>query len=169
MSTFSCFIATIRFCTADGTTYRNLILPLPRSDKTNILQKANDWEFLMDEEHKQIVFLPQITETAKRPDITIFSERTKAVVIIELNVPRRTYQMPMRWKKCKYQELVAECENRGWSTNYFPVEVGSRGFYNTSLIKCISALGVPSGKRKIIMDTASKTALRASYIVWLIR
>jgi hypothetical protein len=164
------FIATIRFCTADGTTYRNPILPLPRSDKTNLLQKANDWEFLMDEEHKQIVFPPQITETAKRPDITIFSERTKSVIIIELTVPmEENLSNAYARKKCKYQELVAECENRGWSTNYFPVEVGSRGFYNTSLSKCISALGVPTGKRKIIMDTASKTALRASYIIWLCR
>ena len=41
----------------------------------------------MDEEHKQIVFPPQIAKTAKRPDITINSERTRTVIIIELTVP----------------------------------------------------------------------------------
>ena len=51
-------------------------------------------------------------------------------------------------KKCKYQELVAECENRGWCTHYFPIEIGSRGFYKTSLSKCLVALGGPCGKRK---------------------
>ena len=29
----------------------------------------------------------QIAEAAKRPDITIYSERTKTVIIIELTVP----------------------------------------------------------------------------------
>ena len=40
----------------------------------------------MDEEHKQIVFPPQIAETAKRPNFTIYSERTWTVIIIELTV-----------------------------------------------------------------------------------
>ena len=72
-------------------------------------------------------------------------------------------------KKCKYQDLVAECENRRWCTHYFSIEIGGRGFYNTSLSKCLAALGVPCGKRKSIMDTASKTVLRASYVIWLCR
>ena len=52
---------------------------------------------------------------------------------------------------------------------YFPIEIGSRGIYYTSLTKCIAVLGVPSGKRpKNTMDTASKTALRASHVIWLL-
>ena len=124
----------------------------------------------MDEEHIPIVFPPQIAETAKRPDITIYSVITKNVIIIELTVPtEENLANAYARKKCKYQELIAECENRGWSVYYFPVEVGSRGFYNTSLSKCLASLGVPSGKRKTIMDTASKTALRTSYVIWLCR
>ena len=164
------YIPTIAFRTADGTAYRNPAIPLQKNECTNILQKANDWEVLMDEEHKQIVFPPQIAETAKRPDIIIYSERTRTVIIIELTVPmEENLANAYARKKCKYQDLVAECENRGWCTHYFPIEIGSRGFYNTSLSKCLAALGVPSGKRKTIMDTASKTALRASYVIWLCR
>ncbi|XP_072041400.1 cytochrome P450 2C5-like [Amphiura filiformis] len=62
-------------------------------------------------------------------------------------------------KKYKYQDLVADCENRGRCTHYFPIEMGSRGIYNTSLTKCIAALGVPGGKGRNIMDVAYKTAL----------
>ena len=164
------FIPTIAFCTADGTTYRNPVLPLPKTEPTNILKKANDWIFLMDEEHKQIVFPPEITETAKRPDITIFSKHTKTVIIIELTVPmEENLANAYARKKCKYQDLVADCENRGWSPYYFPVEVGSRGFCNTSVNKCLAALGIPKGKRKTITDTAAKIALRASYVIWLSR
>ena len=50
-----------------------------------------------------------------------------------------------------------------YCTQYFLIEIGSRGIYNTLLTKCIAALGVTTGKRRNIMDTASKTAPRASY------
>ena len=44
--------------------------------------------FLMDEEHIPTVFPPQIAETAKRPDITIYSVKTKnVIIIIEMTVP----------------------------------------------------------------------------------
>ena len=53
--------------------------------------------------------------------------------------------------------------------HYFPVEIGSKGFYNTSLPKCLSALDIPKGKKKKIMDRAAKIALRGSYAIWLSR
>lgn len=163
-------IPTIRFITKEGTAYRNPPLLLANNIPSEILKQANDWEFLLDEEHNQIVFPPQILETAKRPDIIIYSERTKTVILIELTVPieQNLTNANLR-KKCKYSELVAECENRSWTTYYFPVEVGSRGFYNTSLPKCLAALGIPKGKRKNLLDHAAKTALRGSYVIWLSR
>ena len=48
-------IPTIAFCAADGTAYRNPAIPLPKKECTNILQKANDWEVLMDKEHNRLV------------------------------------------------------------------------------------------------------------------
>ena len=168
------FTSTIyTFRTADGTTYRNPALPLPiyQSTKSNIiLTKASDWIFLMDEEHTQVVFPPEIVETAKRPDIIIYSRCTKNVILIELTVPsEENLANAYARKKCKYQDLVADCENRGWTVFYFPIEVGSRGIYNTTFSKCLASLGIPNGKRKPILDTASKTALRASYTIWLCR
>ena len=78
------YMTTIKFRTADCVTYRNLALPPP---KKKLLQKANGREFLMDEEHKLLVFPPMIKETTERLGITIYSERTKTVIIIELTVP----------------------------------------------------------------------------------
>ena len=73
----SSFISTIAFRTADGTAYRNpAALRLPRDEVKDILSKDSDWIFLMDEEHTQVAFPPEIVETAKRPDITIYSAVT---------------------------------------------------------------------------------------------
>ena len=44
------YIPTIAFRTTDGTAYRNPAIPLPKKECTVILQKANDWEDMMDEE-----------------------------------------------------------------------------------------------------------------------
>ena len=52
---------------------------------------------------------------------------------------------------------------------YFPVEVGNRGFYITHHYIQVFIAAFPKGKRKPILDNASKTALRASYIIWLCR
>ena len=46
----SSFISTIAFRTADGTTYQNPALRLPKNEIKDILTKATDW-ILMDEEH----------------------------------------------------------------------------------------------------------------------
>ena len=101
-STHTRCIPTIAFRTADGPVHRNPATPLPKKDCTNILQKANDLEVLMDEEFMQIVFPPQTAETAKRPDITIYSERTKRVIIIELTVPvEENLSNGYTRKKCK--------------------------------------------------------------------
>ena len=92
---------TIAFRTADGTTYRNPALHIPMTEVKNILKKARDWTFLMDEEHKPIVFPPEIAETAKRPDITIYSATTKHAIIIELTVPsEENLANAYVWKKC---------------------------------------------------------------------
>ena len=65
------YMTTITFRAEDCVTYRNPALPLPKKEiqQTFYTNKAIDWEFLMDEEYKQAVFPPIITETAKRHDL----------------------------------------------------------------------------------------------------
>ena len=58
-------------------------------EANNILTKAGDWTFLMDEEHTQVVFPSEKAEIAKRPDITIYSLATKNVITIKLTVPSK--------------------------------------------------------------------------------
>ena len=117
----------------------------------------------MDEEHIPIVFPPQIAETAKQPDVTIFSVVTKnVIIIIELSVPtEENLANAYARKKYKYQEVMelhGRMRQQGMVCILFSSRSRSGGFYNTSLSKCLASLGVPSGKRKTLMDTSSKTA-----------
>jgi len=79
--------------------------------------------FLINEDHKLIVFPPQMTEIAKRPDITIYSAVTEDVIFIELTVPtKESLSNAYARKKDKYEDLIADnYECRGWSLNCFPV------------------------------------------------
>lgn len=40
-----------------------------------------------------------------------------------------------RKKKLRYTDLTAEAEQRGWTVKICPVEVGCRGFVETSTVK----------------------------------
>ncbi len=90
----------------------------------------------------------------RNDQISSYSDTIRTVVLIELTVPiEQSLADANLRKKCKYSEFVTECENRSWTTYYFPVEIGSRGFYNTSLPKCLSNYSV------------AKIALRGSYAI----
>ena len=49
-----------------------------------LLQGACDWRLLVDFDHAQIVFPPEICATNERPDIIIWSPSTRRVILIEL-------------------------------------------------------------------------------------
>ncbi len=64
----------------------------------------------MDEEYTQVGFPPEIVDTAKRPDISICSDVTKNVIIIEQLTVQSEENLANAnaRKKCKYEDLVAE-------------------------------------------------------------
>ena len=155
----------IAFRTADGTTYWNPALRLPNDKANNILTRASDWIFPMDEEHTQEIFSPEVVETAKRPDITICSPATKNVIIIELTVPsEENLANAYTRKTVDYQDLVAECENRGWTVYNFPVEIRSREIY-TLFSKLPASLEIRSWRKYQLCTQHLQTVLRASYII----
>ena len=60
---------------------------IPQVDhQTGILHSANDWTLLLDI-NEQLSFPPEIVFTNVRPDIVIWSMRSKTVIIGELTVP----------------------------------------------------------------------------------
>ena len=55
--------------------------------KSEILFTANDWVLLYDSPHNPVVFPLLIVQTAFYPDVVIYSDATKQVIILEPTVP----------------------------------------------------------------------------------
>ena len=115
----------------------------------------------------QLKFPEVVAETTLRPDIVIWSQSPKRVILVELTVPwEERVEEAFELKKLKYQELADVCRDRGWKTWVFPVEVGCRGFPAQSAWKMFGALGVKGRARKAAVHALAKAAERASSWLW---
>jgi len=119
---------------------------------------------------KQKLVFPNIIQTTFRPDIVIWSDKDKCLVMVELIVPwesrcEETYER----KKAKYSDLQEQCKQKGCRGGLFPVEIVARGFPAQSLWKMFSALGIKRADRKRAVGTLSLTAERASNWLWMKR
>jgi hypothetical protein len=93
---------------------------------TGILPQASDWELQVDLD-RRLVF--PVVQTNLRPDIVLWSARGKKLVMIELTVPwEERCEVAHETKKLKYTELQGLCQDKGWTTWLYPLEVGCRGF-----------------------------------------
>ena len=117
--------------TTGGTTFMQFVRPsreATRAEKQQehgLLVSAGDWEMLVDLE-RQLRFPREIRSTELRPDIVIWSRRSKQVIIVELTVPwEDRVEEAYERKNAKYQDLLLEA---GWKCWSFPVEVSARGF-----------------------------------------
>jgi len=147
-------------------------LPLIRRNLacSGILSRANDWQFLVDYSANPIIFPPSITATEQRPDMIIWSESTKVVILIELTVPNEDNIADAEFrKKNRYDGLLDACRTAQWDAHLATVEVGVRGFVAGSLRRCLKMLDVSNPTISRTTSAASKTALRCSYSIYLAR
>ena len=114
-----------------------------------------------------LIFPGHIASTRLRPDMVVWADSKKVVLIVELTVP---WEANMEWaherKATKYSDLKVECEEGGWTCQVFPVEVGCRGFVGKSLIKLLTTLGIPSRTRQTTIKKAQEAAENASAWIW---
>ena len=138
-----------------------------RPQKLGVLASADDWELRADIGGK-LTFLETV-ETTLRPDIVLFSRSKEKLVLVELTVPweTRCEEAPER-KFVKYEDLLEECNQKGWQTWNLPVEVGGRGFPAKSCWKALSVLGITGTTRKQA-GNMGKAAENASSWLWMRR
>ena len=142
--------------------------PKKSSEAKSILGLADDWKMAADLDRK-LVF-PNIVTTTLRPDIVIWSEKQRAIIMIELTVPWETRCDEAHERKAeKYANLVEECREKGWRAWLFPVEIGARGFPAQSIWKLLTALGMKGSDRKKTVSNLSRTTEGASNWLWLRR
>ena len=112
------------------------------SSPSRILHQALEWILLGDLDDT-FSFRPQIALTESRPDITIFSNRLKRVILIELTCPcEENMEAWHNTKVNKNMPLKSVIENNGWSVDLFAVEVGTRWYYSGLVLCCFKSLGL---------------------------
>ena len=132
-----------------------------------ILPTADDWKIVADL-YQQAVFPHHIAVTALRPDVVLFSNSTKQVIIAELTVPWETRIEESHERKMnKYDELKQMCQLQGWKCLVFPIEVGCRGFPATSVSSFARMIGLKPALKKTLMRDLAAAAEKSSCWIWL--
>ena len=113
-------------------------------------------------------FSAHIAITGERPDLVLWSETLKLVVLIELTVLSECNITDAHQRKSKkYGEpggLCDEIRNRGWKVELLPVEVGVLGYVAVTTHKALKRVGIWT---KGLETTLSEIALRCSYVIFV--
>ena len=121
----------------------------------SLLDKASDWELLVDLD-KKLIFPQDVLVTNLRPDMVLCSRLTKTIVIIELTVPwEDRLSISNSLKRDRYQDLADEVSAKGWIAHLHPVEMGCRGFPATSLHSMFQRIGLTSCRLKRALKNIS--------------
>ena len=136
----------------------------------HILLQASYWDFRFDLGSEALQFPIEAAATSLRPDIVIYSCTKKIVVMLELTVPLedRSHLAHER-KTSKYASLARTCEENGFTTHFFALEVGCLRFCPHSFLTCLEALGLPKSLARKFRTECARVALRCSYLLYLRR
>ena len=139
------------------------------SSPCGILHQASDWVLLGDLDGN-FSFPPHIAFIGLRQDITIFSNKLKRVILIELTCPcEENMEAWHNAKVNKYLPLKSVIENNGWSVDLFAVEVGARGYCSRSVLCCFKSLGLSNRTINTTIKQISKCSMECSFCIWLAR
>ena len=137
-----------------------------RSTCPSILSSARDWQVRADLDGKGS-FPQHVVLTNLRPDIVLWADSVKVVILGELTVPwEDNIDYAFERKLARYSELVAECSDKGWKVSCFPFEVGCRGFVARSLQRWFRELGFSNRESKHACRAASEAAEKGSAWIW---
>lgn len=142
-----------------------------KKDKTGILDTATDWVVQVDLRKKQTHFPPHIITTTDRPDLVLYSDRAKVVVMIELTSPIEDNLEKWRvLKSTKYEKLAENIREGGlWKPTVLTIEVGARGFVAKRTAGMWRRLGLAEKEGRKLTEKISRTAIRCSHYIWICR
>jgi len=85
-----------------------------------VLRGGNDWQLLVDFDHRQIVFPAAICVTNLRPDIVIWSLSCRSVHLIELTCPAEENIGDAASRNLlRYESLCSDARSDGWGRPLF--------------------------------------------------
>ena len=137
----------------------------------SVFDGANDWVLQCDLRNKQQPFPPHILVTTDRPDIVVFSNSTKRVIIIELTCPvEENLEKWREEKRNKYSRLAEAIEGAGsWKATVMTIEVGARGFVSKAVRSTCMRMGLDHKKTGTMVREMSRMAIRCSHFIWINR
>ena len=142
--------------------------------RPSLLGTATDWKLLVDFDKQKILFPVHIASTDKRPDVVLWSDSLRVVILAELTCPAEEgiIAASIR-KKARYQPLKASIEDEArkypWTAHVLTIEAGARGFVAKSMQSFFRKIGFTGTlARKVCKDISVVTA-RCSYGIWLMR
>lgn len=146
------------------------VKPSPCQRETaKALSPGSEWSMRVDLGN-QLLFPREIVETSLRPDLVMWSEPRKTILLVELTVPwEEGMEAANERKRSKYADLAGDCRDAGWKATIYPVEVGCRGFVGSSTVRLLRDIGCKGAAcRKAIKELAEE-AERGSFWLWLRR
>ncbi len=139
---------------------------VPSQVRQNLLQSAQGWEMEVDLGRK-LHFSEVVLSTTLRPDIIMWSPGGKKIILVELMGPwEEGCEDAAERKKGKYQQLVQDCRDKGWTTWLMTVEVGCRGFPAQSAWSLLTKVGLRGHLRKAAVCRLGEASKRASCWLW---
>ena len=136
--------------------------------KGGLIDAANDWTISVDYRSAQAQFPAEIWVTKERPDIVLYSNVMKIVIMLELTAPAE--ENIAEWKvkkKQKYEKLATQIrDGTTWTPHVFTIEVGARGFVASSVQSVLCRLGIKDNQ---LINHMSRTSIRASHFIWINR
>ena len=156
-------IKTQRFVKEGGTPKEKKL-----DESVNIMDGANDWKLLIDFDDKRIVFPPTICPTNLRPDIIIWSDKTKTIIWAELTCPaEENIKDAQRRKTTRYKDLAEVVRGNSWTLHDFTIEVGVRGCMAKSVGYFLRKIGIPRRTCKELLQQVSNVVTRCSFAIYL--
>ena len=141
---------------------RHKVIFVKAGSSKQLLSSAADWQLLVDLE-RQTKFPAPIVEIKLRPDLVMFSNSTKKVIMWELSVPWEENMESMHERKiAKYEPLVEQCQVNGWQAICQAVEVGCRGFNAMSMSKALISIGISGAVKRKALKNITTAAERAT-------
>jgi len=140
--------------------------------RPGLFHLASDWVVLVDFDGN-LVFPAHIASRliSERPDLVIYSDREKYVILIELTCPCEENIEAWHAKKlATYNEkIVPYIKENGWSVSLFAIEVGARGYCATSVKYCLNTLGFSGKDSRRIIGNLGMISMKRSFHIWLAR
>ena len=126
------------------------------------------YQLLADVPGTSYNFTHHIVATTLRPDRVIWSDKEKALHIVELTIYYETgFVEAERRKTARYAELVAKAQEAGHKSTLTPLQVGSRGaLQERGLISHSIVPEASSRQWKAFLTKLTTTVMEESFKIW---